>query len=397
MHCRRSRFRSIWFLPRSIPRSWRDLIVSWSARSSPGVASVIGREFSLELIQTISQLPARRLEEGLAELVQAEIIVAYGHPPSASYTFRHALVQDAAYASLLRDQRHAIHRRLAEVLTIDASGEAVEPQVIAWHFAEGCVPDRAVHYYQEAAERATGRFALAEMVHHLRNALRQVMDIPDSPDRQRLELALQLKIGRVLIDHEGANSDAVRTTFERALQLCLALDEVELLPRVYDGLVVNYHFIRSQPERIIQYTHDMTSVHERTGARQALFMQKRAKSLANFLFGHFDAASTEMRNLIGMYDQERHGPNSGMSSRDPKTSISVLLGMCLTILGHVDSGAAMSRSAIQHAEILGSPRQSQSRATTRVRSGDVTKGCSSGDRACRPDDSAARCVRNVQG
>jgi class 3 adenylate cyclase/predicted ATPase len=319
------------------------------------VASVIGREFSLELIQTISQLPAKRLEEGLAELVQAEIIVAYGHPPSASYTFRHALVQDAAYASLLRDQRHAIHRRLAEVLTIDASGEAMEPQVIAWHFAEGGVPDRAVHYYQEAAERVTGRFALAEMVHHLRNALRQIMDIPDSPDRQRLELALQLKIGRVLIDHEGADSDAVRTTFERALQLCLALDEVEFLPRVYDGLVVNYHFIRSQPERIIQYTHDMTSVHERTGARQALFMQKRAESLASFLLGHFEAASTELQNLIGMYDLERHGPNSGMSSRDPKTSISVLLGMCLTILGHVDSGAAMSRSAIQHAESLDHP------------------------------------------
>ena len=62
--------------------------------------------------------------------------------------------------------------------------------------------------------------------------------------------------------------------FERALQLCLALDEAELLPRVYDGLVVNYHSIRSQPERIIQYTHDMTSVHERTGAGQALFMQR---------------------------------------------------------------------------------------------------------------------------
>jgi class 3 adenylate cyclase len=316
------------------------------------VASVIGREFSLELIQAVSQLPARHLEEGLAELAQAEIIVTYGHRPSASYSFRHALVQDAAYASLLRDQRHAIHRRLAEVLITSASGEAVEPQVTAWHFAEGGVPDRAVHYYQIAAERATGRFALAEMVHHLRNALRQVMNIPDSTDRRGLELALQLKLGRALIDHEGADSDAVRATFERALQLCLALDEVELLPRVYDGLVVNYHFIRSQPEKIIQYTRDMASVHQRTGAHQALFMQKRAESLANFLFGHFEAAGKEMRNLIDMYDLQRHGPNSGMSSRDPKTSISVLLSMCLTILGHIDSGAAMSRSAIQHAESL---------------------------------------------
>ena len=314
--------------------------------------AVIGREFSFELMQAVSQLPAKGLQDALDELVQAEIIFAHGEPPLASYTFRHALVQDAAYASLLRGQRRAIHRRLAEVLETDTVGEAAEPQVIAWHFAEAGVPDRSIHYYKKAAERATGRFALAEMVHHLRNGLQQITYVPDSVDRQRRELALQLELGRALIDHEGADSEAVRTTFERALQLCLGLDEVESLPRVYDGLVVNYYFIRSQPEKIIQYTHDMNPVHQRTGDRQALFMQKRAESLANLLFGNFEASRKEMQSLVDMYDPEREGPNAGMSTRDPKVSISVLLGICLTILGHTDSGAAMSRSAIQHAETL---------------------------------------------
>jgi class 3 adenylate cyclase/energy-coupling factor transporter ATP-binding protein EcfA2 len=137
-------------------------------------ASVIGREFSFHLLQAVSQQPAKSVEDALVELAHAEIIVAHGEPPVATYTFRHALVQDAAYASLLRDQRHAIHRQLAEVLEAGGSGEAAEPQVLAWHFAEARLPERSVYYYQKAAERATGRFALAEMVHHLRNGLRQI-------------------------------------------------------------------------------------------------------------------------------------------------------------------------------------------------------------------------------
>ena len=185
-------------------------------------------------------------------------------------------MQEAAYASLLREQRRAIHRRLAEVLEEDASGEAPEPQVIAWHFAEGGMPDKSLEYYRKAAEHATGRFALAEMVHHLRNALRQMAHVPDLAERQRRELALQLQLGRAVIDHEGADLDFVRATFERARELCLTLNEVEMLPRVYDGLLVNYYFIRSQPKKIIQYTRDMVPFHQRIGDRQALFMQRRA-------------------------------------------------------------------------------------------------------------------------
>jgi class 3 adenylate cyclase len=311
--------------------------------------AVIGREFSFELMQAVSELPAKRLEEALTELARAEIVVPHGEPPLATYTFRHALVQDAAYASLLREQRRGIHRRLAEVLQEDAAGEAPEPQVIAWHFAEGGMPDKSLDYYRKAAEHASGRFALAEIVHHLRNALRQLAHIPDSAERERLELALQLQLGRALIDHEGADSDSVRTTFERARVLCLTLNEVEMLPRVYDGLLVNYYFIRAQPEKINQYAREMVPFHRQIGEREAVFMQTRAESLANFLFGNFEAARDAMETL----DPERDGPSVRMSTRDPTVAITVLLGLSLTILGKVDSGAATTRSAVERAESLG--------------------------------------------
>jgi class 3 adenylate cyclase len=316
--------------------------------------AVIGREFSFELMEAVSELPAQRLEEALSELAQAEIVVPHGEPPSATYTFKHALVQDAAYASLLRDQRRMIHRRVAETLERNAD-ETVEPQLIAWHFTEAAAPDRSVHYYQKAAQRATGRFALAEMVHHLRNALRQIAHIPSSVERQRLELTLQLDLGRVLIDHEGADSEAVRTTFERARELCWALDEVQLLPPVYDGLVVNWHFIHSQPERIFQYSDEMLAAHSKSQDPRLLLMTRRVRGLANLLLGRFDAANGEMRSVIDMYVPERDGPNAGMTIRDPKASTCSFLGLCRTIQGYTETGAAMSRSAVDFAETLNHP------------------------------------------
>lgn len=318
------------------------------------IGAVIGREFSFELMQAVSELPGSQLMEALTELASAEIVVPHGQPPSATYSFKHALVQDAAYASLLREQRRAVHLRVAESLAKNTD-EAVEPQVIAWHFTEAGAPDQSIHYYQKAAERATGRFALAEKVHHLRNALRQVALVPSSTERQRRELALQLELGRVIIDHEGADSEAVRTTFERARELCWALDEVRLLPPIYDGLVVNYLFIHSQPERIFQYSDEMLAAHGKSGDPQLLLMTKRVRGLANLLLGRFDAARDEMQTLINMYVPERDGPSAGKTIRDPKASTCAFLGLCLTVMGYPDSGAAMSLAGVQHAEALNHP------------------------------------------
>jgi predicted ATPase len=336
----------------AVPTSLYSSLMSRLDRLSVGkevaqIGAVVGREFSFDMLQALSALPARHLESAVSELAKAEIIDAHGEPPWATYTFRHALVQEAAYASLLRDRRRAIHLRLAEELEKGTAGEATEPQLIAWHFAEARAPHRAIEHYKTAAERATGRFALAEMVNHLRNGLRQIACLPESPERDRSELALQLALGQALIDHEGGNSEAVRATFERARELCLRLDEARLLTQVYDGLVLNYHFIRSEPEKIVQYTSEMIAVHRRTGNPQTLLMTRRGGGLADLLLGRFESAREGMQNVIDMYDPARDGPHSGMSTRDAKVSMCTLLGICLTILGRVDSGAAMSLAGVE--------------------------------------------------
>jgi class 3 adenylate cyclase/predicted ATPase len=340
-----------------VPTSLHSSLMARLDRLSTGkeiaqAGAVIGREFSFEAIQGLSPLPTKQLEQTLLALVKAEIIAAHGEPPFATYSFRHALVQDAAYASLLRNRRRAIHLQVAKQLEKNAIGEPTDPQSIARHFAEAGVPDKSIHYYQKAAERVTGRFALAEIVNLLRNALRQIPNLPGSEERQRRELALHLALGRVLIDHEGACSEAVRATFERAHELCHALDDMRSLPRVYDGLVLNYHFIHSEQERIVRYISEMVAVHRRTGDPQAWLMTKRAEGLASLLLGNFESAREEMQQIIEMYDAERDAPGSGMSIRDPKVSACTLQGICLTILGYVDSGAAMSMTGVEHARTL---------------------------------------------
>ena len=326
-----------------------------AGKEAAQIGAVIGREFSFETLQAVSLLPETRLEQAIGELVQAGVIVGHGRPPFATYAFKHALVQDAAYASLLRDRRRETHLRLAESLEQEVGAAAAEPQLIAWHFAEASAPDKSIAYYSKAADHATGRFALAEMVSHLRNALRQVAYLPDSSEKLRRELALQIALGRALIDHQGSGSEDIRVTFERARELCFILDEVHRLPGVYDGLMLNYHFTHSQPQKMLQYAGEMMAVHERTGDTQALLMARRAGGLANMLLGRLKQAREEMQLVLDLYDVERDRPYKGMSTRDPKASICTVLGTCLTLLGYADSGAAMSLDGVKHAETLNHP------------------------------------------
>ena len=316
------------------------------------IGSVVGREFSFEMLHALSDLPTKQLEHAVGSLLRAGLVTARGRPPAASYTFMHALVQDAAYASLLRDRRRAIHLRLAVELEKDVT--AIEPQLIAWHFGTAGAPDRAIDYYLKAAEGATGRFALSEKVSYLRKGLEQLAHLSDSNETRRRELALQLTLGRTLIDQRGSGSDEVSVAFGRAREICLAIDETKQLLRVHDGLM-NFHFTRSGPKKVLHYVSEMLEIARRTGDPQALLMARRSAGFGNVMLGRFEEARHEMQLLIDMYETERDGPHAGLTTRDPKVSICTLLGICLTAMGYPDSGAAISLDGVTHAESLNHP------------------------------------------
>jgi len=345
------------FASGTVPSSLQASLMSRLDRLPAGkeiaqTGSVVGREFSFDMLQTISDKPSVQIEQSLQELVEAQLIIPHGQPPEAVYVFKHALVQEAAYASILRERRSAIHLKLAEVLEKDpADVEAAHPQLTAWHFAEAGMPDKAVTHYLKAADQATGRLALAEMVNHLRNALRQLELLPDSIERRRRELPIQVALGRTLIDHEGSGSENVRATFEHALRLCLELDDTSQMIRVHDGLV-NFHFTHSAFDEILRYADDLLEAGRRAASRQARLIAKRSSGFAHLLSGRFAMARDDLRSFLDMYDAVRDGPEAALTTRDPKVSVCTILGIGMTAMGNPDSGSAMSAEGVKHAEML---------------------------------------------
>jgi class 3 adenylate cyclase len=339
-----------------VPTSLRASLMARLDRSPVGkqlaqIGAVIGREFSFEMLEALSALPRDRIQNALEELINTGITTERGRPPHCVHTFRHALLQDAAYASLLREKRRIIHLGVAEILEKDTGAITREPQLIAWHFAEAAAPDKSIYYYLKAAATATGRFALGEVVSHLKKGLRQLEYLSESPDRRQRELGLRLALGRALIDYRGSGSDEVREAFERAHELSVALDDTEHMLKVHDGLV-NYYFGRSEPKKMLTYAEEMFDVAKRTANPQALFMSRRSSGYANLLLGRFREAQTDLQHLITTYKIDRDGPDAALTTRDPKVSACTALGICLTVMGYPDSGTALSLEGLNHAEKL---------------------------------------------
>src|SRR5262249_2270844 len=152
--------------------------------------------FAYDLLQAVSSVDERTLQQGLARLVEAELVYQRGLPPRSRYTFKHALIQDAAYQSLLKSTRQQYHQRGAQVLdTQFAELAETQPELLAHHYTEAGLNAPAVGYWQRAGERAIQRSAHAEAINHLTRGLDVLQALPDTPERSRQELLLQTTLG----------------------------------------------------------------------------------------------------------------------------------------------------------------------------------------------------------
>ncbi len=311
-------------------------------------SSVIGREFSFEMLKIVSALPAERLQHALAELTAAGLIAPQGDALT-NYVFHHALIQDAAYTSMLRDRRRTIHLRYAEALEADPMGPATTaPELLAAHFARAGAADRSIDYYLKGAARATGRFALTEIVGYLQKGLRQIADLPPTLATQQRELALRVALGRALMEQRGAGDEEVRITLEGAYELCLTLAATEELLHVHDGLA-NHHFAHSELDKVVEHGERALEVGHRTGNQHAVVLAHRSSGSAKLLLGRFREARNDLEQALAQYE------GIMAITRDPKVSVCAALGICLTALGLPDSGVTMSLEGVKHAEMLSHP------------------------------------------
>ena len=185
------------------------------------IAAALGRQFSHELISAVADMPSARLENALEQLVQAELVFRRGTPPDATYTFKHALVQDAAYSTLLRNRRQQLHGRIAATLERQFPEiAATQPELVAQHCTSAGVVEKSVEYWDKAGRMAVQRSTMAEAAAHFGKALELLGSLPKSPEQRSNERSLQLALAGALTAAKGWASPEAGEAYARARELC---------------------------------------------------------------------------------------------------------------------------------------------------------------------------------
>jgi predicted ATPase len=212
-----------------------------TAKGVAQYASVIGRQFSYALLQAVSELDEATLQQELGRLVDAELIYQRGLPPQATYTFKHALIQDTAYESLLRSTRQGYHRRIAEALTERFPDTAeTQPELVAYHFTDAACAEQAAVYWLRAGQSASAYSAYAEAIEHLTRGLQVLGTLPNTGAYRLQELDLQVALGNALRLSKGFSSPQAGQAFARAHELCKQVGEAPQLGPVLNGLWAFY-------------------------------------------------------------------------------------------------------------------------------------------------------------
>jgi predicted ATPase len=228
--------------PLAIPTTLHDSLMARLDRLAPvrevaQIGAAIGREFSYPLLSAVAHQPDDRLTEALDRLVRSELVFGRGEPPEAVYTFKRALVQEAAYASLLRERRRTLHARIAVALE-GAFPEVAEtqPELVAHHYAAAGLAAPAIDHYRRAADRAMAASANAEAIAHLTKGLELIDSLPESPERISREIDFCLALGAPLTAVYGWTSVEVQAANTRAKELCAGAGDTPELFRSLVGL-----------------------------------------------------------------------------------------------------------------------------------------------------------------
>jgi len=228
--------------PLAIPATLHDALMARldrlaAAKLVAQLGAVIGRTFAYDLVQAVAPLGAATLQGALVQLVEAELVAQRGLPPQATYTFKHALIQDAAYQSLLRSTRQQYHQRIAQALeTRFPETLETQPELLAHHYTEAGLTAQALPCWQRAGQQALQRSGHLEAVQHLTTGLALLATLPETPARAQQELDLQIALGPVLRATKGTGAPEVEQTYARAQALCAQVGDTPQLFPTLQGL-----------------------------------------------------------------------------------------------------------------------------------------------------------------
>ncbi|MFI4987018.1 MAG: AAA family ATPase [Alphaproteobacteria bacterium] len=325
-----------------------------AAREVAQTGAAIGREFSYELLAAVAPRAEAETREALDRLVAAGLVFQRGTPPQADYQFKHALVQDTAYGTLLRSPRQALHERIAEAIETRMPDRVErEPEILAYHLAEAGKPERAAAYWLEAGRREAGRSANIEAIALLRRGVETLAAVAETPERIRLELALQLALGPAVMSTRGFGTPEAEAAYRRARELAeRSGDHRSLFAAVWGLWLATGQSARGGHRESL--VNELFRVAEPLGD-PGLRMQAHHAAWATLIFhGDLTGSQEHVRQGLKLYDRKEHGTHALLyGGHDPAVCGTGQGGIALWMLGYPDQAVDSVRQGMDLANDLG--------------------------------------------
>jgi class 3 adenylate cyclase/predicted ATPase len=344
----------------AIPATLQDSLMARldrlvTAKAVAQYAAVIGRQFPYELLQAVSQLDEAMLQHELRRLVEAEIVYQRGVPPQATYTFKHALIQDAAYESLLKSTRQHYHQRIALVLEEQFAETAeAQPELVAHHLTEAGLIDQSVAYWYKAGQQASERSAHVEAISHLTKGLELLQTLPETRERVQREVDMLIALGASLLAVKGYAAAEVRETYTYARQLCEHLEEPHQRFPVLRGLVY-YHSQRAEFQTAQALGEQLLSLAHQVQDAAMLVTAHRALGSTLFNLGAVADAHTHFTQGITLYDPQQHRASTFLYGEDAGVICHSFAAWTLWCLGYPNQGRVQSQQAVTCAQQIAHP------------------------------------------
>ncbi len=322
------------------------------AKEVAQVGAAIGREFSHALLAAVVRKPEDELQSALGRLVATGVLFRQGVPPHATYLFKHALVQDAAYGTLLREPRRRLHARIAEIVESQFA-EIVEtqPELLARHCTEAGQIEKAVSQWGKAGQQSLERSALVEAVGQLRKGLALIANLPEDVTRVQHELTLQISLGKAMIGTKGFLTPETVQAFDRAHSLCEQLDKPPELVSV-----LHFRWVH------VLATGDLALARTRAEELLTLGIERknpvwtvmgcRLSGVTCCWRGEWVAARDYLERGLVLYDPAHHSEYAGLTVDDPHVILLTYLGWTLLCLGYPDQARSKREAALGEARRL---------------------------------------------
>lgn len=326
------------------------------ARKLVQLGATIGRDFSYELIRKLAiRRHFRSLDEGLQQLVDAEILFRRGKGERSKYRFKHALIQDAAYRQLIRKERYVYHSEIADLLSTEFPElQDKQPELLALHYTRANQGEAAIPFWLSAGRKAARSSADLEAMSHFQHGIELLKKVKSRRERNQMELELQTAMGPSLMATRGYSAGEVEKAYARSQELCEQVGETPRLIPVLAGLWA-YNQVRANLANALEFAEKLHKLGH-SGKNEDLLLESHVfLGVTNMHLARFEDSVSHMRQAIELYDREKHSSHAYIYGQDPGMAAHAYLADGLWLQGHPFEAISEGQKAIAHARKLKHP------------------------------------------